>query len=27
LFKQFAERLADVIIPGSQKWSIFKIVD
>lgn len=25
-FKQYAERLAKVIIPGSQKWSIFKIV-
>ena len=27
VFKQFAERLAEVIIPGSQKWSIFKIID
>lgn len=25
-FKQYAERLAKVIIPGSQKWNIFKIV-
>ena len=25
-FKQFAERLAKVIIPGTQKWEIFKII-
>ena len=24
-FKQFAERMSKVIIPGSQKWEIFKI--
>lgn len=25
-FRQFAEQMANVIIPGSQKWQIFKIV-
>lgn len=25
-FKQYAEQMAKVIIPGSQKWQIFKIV-
>ncbi len=26
-FKQFAEQLANVIIPGTQKWNIFKIAE
>lgn len=25
-FKQFAERMSEVIIPGTQKWQIFKII-
>lgn len=25
-FKKFAEQMSSVIIPGSQKWEIFKIV-
>jgi len=25
-FKPFAERMAQVIIPGTQKWQIFKII-
>lgn len=27
VFKQFAVQMAGVIIPGSQKWSIFKIIE
>jgi hypothetical protein len=26
-FKQFAERMSKVIIPGTQKWQIFKIIE
>lgn len=26
-FKPFAEQISSIIIPGSQKWQIYKIVD